>query len=522
MEARPALVLGVFVYFYGLTTLVHGQKRFWYDELFTFYISRMPNFSTIWAALMDGLDFNPPFLYAVTRLSHALFGMSPFATRLPEVIGFLVMCLCVFVFVRRRFGNLYGFVAMFLPPITGAYYYATEARTYGLVLGWAGLATVFWQRATEGNRRGFALAGFFISVTGMITTQCWSILVFAAFGIAEVVRFAHRKKPDWALWFCYAVPGASGLIYLPMLHNVQAYAIDSIWFQPGVSLAPRFYNFLFQVHDRSWEPLMSQQMIWPFLIALVLLAFYRQNDANENAEPVPRRSFPRHEIAYSVALCLIPLLGQALATLVHTQFLDRYALSAVIGFSALFSGLAWRAVKGRQSVGALIALTFFGYFLLSFGAWFNGLLHHDRWELPVQRLSVFPAGMPIVVTDPIMFLEADYFETPEIASRLVFLTDRTSALRYTGTDVFDRGYYRMKKWFPIHGRIVDYSDFVRSTPVFAVAGPYYNPEDWVLRRLTADRLDLRVLAQVRYPSTSGEEAVFGIVRPAAVADQATK
>ncbi len=302
---------------------------------------------------------------------------------------------------------------------------------------------------------------------------------------------------------------------MPMLHNVKAYAIDSISFRPGLLLAPRFYSFLFQAHDRNLGAVdvAANCMAAPDRAGVARVLPSERYQFRKCESRFGEGDFRRHEIAYLVALCLTPLIGQSLSTFAHAQFLDRYAVPAVIGVSSLFAALAWRATNGSRSVGALVALTFFGFFLLNFGAWFNGLLQHDRWELPVKNMSTLPSGMPIVVTDPIMFLEADYSETPAIASRLDFLTYRPSALQYTGTDVFDRGYYRMRKWFPIHGRIMDYSDFVRSTPVFAVAGPYYNPEDWVLRKLTSDRMDLHVLAQVRYPAAHGEENIFAIVRP---------
>src|ERR1017187_2720902 len=74
---------------------------------------------------------------------------SCFAIRFPELIGFLAASLCLFHFIRRRTNALYGLVGMLACGITGAYPFAYEARPYGLVLGFCGLALVCWQAATE-------------------------------------------------------------------------------------------------------------------------------------------------------------------------------------------------------------------------------------------------------------------------------------------------------------------------------------------------------------------------------------
>jgi hypothetical protein len=43
------------------------------------------------------------------------------------------MCICLFQFVQTGVGTLYGFIALLLPMLTDARYYATEARPYALV-----------------------------------------------------------------------------------------------------------------------------------------------------------------------------------------------------------------------------------------------------------------------------------------------------------------------------------------------------------------------------------------------------
>jgi len=130
-----------------------SQKLFWHDELFTVYLTRLPNLSDVWRAIEQGAEAAPPLFSVLTRASIGLFGEGLISGRLPGIMGFLVASLAVYSFVKRRYGALYGLVASLLPSATHAYVFAYEARPYGLILGFAGIAMVAWQRAAEGRRR---------------------------------------------------------------------------------------------------------------------------------------------------------------------------------------------------------------------------------------------------------------------------------------------------------------------------------------------------------------------------------
>jgi hypothetical protein len=63
------------------------QKCFWFDELFTTYLCRLPTFKGTWTAVLHGADFNPPMLYLLTRGAHGVLGEGLIATRLPAMLG---------------------------------------------------------------------------------------------------------------------------------------------------------------------------------------------------------------------------------------------------------------------------------------------------------------------------------------------------------------------------------------------------------------------------------------------------
>src|SRR6185436_3095753 len=122
-------VLAAFAITYlAIASALAWHKLLWNDELFTLYIARLPTNSDIWAFLASGVEQLPPTFHILARMSLNLFGVNPWALRLPEILGIGVMSLCLFVVVSRRSSAAYGLVAMVLPVVTHAFYYATEAR----------------------------------------------------------------------------------------------------------------------------------------------------------------------------------------------------------------------------------------------------------------------------------------------------------------------------------------------------------------------------------------------------------
>src|SRR5262245_24915051 len=56
----------------GITCYQANRKLFWFDELFTVHVSRLPSLRLIWDALLNGADYNPPLLYVFTHFSEAI------------------------------------------------------------------------------------------------------------------------------------------------------------------------------------------------------------------------------------------------------------------------------------------------------------------------------------------------------------------------------------------------------------------------------------------------------------------
>ena len=90
------------------------------------------------------------------------------------------MFLSVLLFCRRRFTALYAFSVSLL-----AFYacsaYALEGCAYGVVLGGAAAALLFWQMAAEGQRRAYA------------------IFILGPLFLAEIIRASETGKFDYPI-----------------------------------------------------------------------------------------------------------------------------------------------------------------------------------------------------------------------------------------------------------------------------------------------------------------------------------
>src|SRR6266851_1298600 len=119
------LVFLSLIYFAGIAAKAQ-LKPFWFDELFTVYLSRL-DFASLWKGLSEAVDLNPPGIYLATKFSEKLFGGEGLViSRLPAMIGAWVMVLCLYQFIAVRCGRIYGLAAVLYATTTAVIPYAYE------------------------------------------------------------------------------------------------------------------------------------------------------------------------------------------------------------------------------------------------------------------------------------------------------------------------------------------------------------------------------------------------------------
>jgi hypothetical protein len=118
-----------------------------------------------------------------------------------------------------------------------------------------------------------------------------------------------------------------------------------------------------------------------------------------------------------------------------------------------------------------------------------------------SALADVRSDLSLVDAGGVTFFEMNHHEKPDILSRLYFLKDRSLAMSYTHTNIFeDHGWGDgMKPDYPISASVRSYTDFIHQHREFLVLGAYDAPEEWVLRKLHDDGARLTWLGAYPLP-----------------------
>ena len=160
------------------------------------------------------------------------------------MLGFFAGSAGLFWFLSRRAGVFWAAAGVGLFWYSPFFMYATEARPYGLLLGFLGLTLVSWDAAVKGSRRGWALAGVAVGATAMMLTHVYAILWILPFCAAELVRLARTRRADWSLWAAQVLPMTAVLTYIPLIRNAAG-GVFPTDYQGSAEKAYLFYLSIF-------------------------------------------------------------------------------------------------------------------------------------------------------------------------------------------------------------------------------------------------------------------------------------
>jgi hypothetical protein len=510
-ERRPwsAIVLIVLIYMPAALEASRNHPL-WHDELFTYWIAQAPSLADMGRDLRT-LDLNPPLVYLVTRLSFRLLGVSTLATRLPEMLGFLIALLAIFRFVRLRLGALFALFAVGLLLGSNIAQLSVDARPYTLMLGCLGVALVGWQQAARGAADGGrgsgrwargrlgALGLVFLGVLGMLLSHIFAVLALASLLAAELWRERRRRGADWPLLAALCVPGLAVLTYGPMLRS-HGGAIYPEAFQPS---GEKIFAFYIGSIERELVVLCLTA-----LAVLILGGAKRLRAGKPSAGP--GWFFTAPEWVAIAGLFVSPLILLFHLMLSHGAFFDRYGAVESFAVAMLAAALLarWTLRDGQPNQAA--ALIGSAIVLLISGLWTAipvELIHHrliptiansepqpPPCEACAEAAAINPT-LPLVDASGIAFVEMNQRESPATLARLFYLTDPAASLQYAHANIFEQMPLVIAR-FHLAGHSEPYPAFIAQHPHFFVFGSYDYPEDWLLRKLVADHAGVRVLGRV--------------------------
>jgi hypothetical protein len=474
LTERFAIPIGVFISLVAfLRYSAYGTRRLWYDEISTIAVALQPSWVDVWNAFAAGVDAQPPFFSYVTRISWLLLGRNELALRIPEILGILLFSWCMFFFVGRRLGAVFGLSAMILPLMTDLELYAGEARPYGMLLGTCGLAMLAWRHAIESPKRRLALPLFAISLALVVGTHAYAVIVIVVFALAELFRCIWTRKADFPLWLCFlAVLPPLSLYWFPMQVGKTGGGVlgPSEW--AHWNAVPAFYVYFF--HNRLLVPVFTGMLA-------VGLAFLR----NGPKQRVP--GMPWHETVLSAFLAISPVFSVALAVFVTKYYRPRYSIFAIAGLAILTILLTDAVAPNRRT--ASFALLFVSVSLFGIDGRYvqfdrDAMKKRDA-QIEVPYGSV-PPNMPLVIASGLAMLPADKYASDADVARTYYLIDLAASIKYTGSTFFDWDRPAFKKYYHFRAHLDDYSSFVRQHKKFWVYGPYSYSDDWQVQKLQDD------------------------------------
>lgn len=479
-----AALIAITALYLPVTYTFAKNLPYWYDEFFTIHLTSLPTVGQLWAALSAGADSNPPAIYLLTKASRLAFGEGEAATRLPAIAGFLVFALSLCLFVSRRYGYLPGILAGLFPLITAAYSYSFEARPYGFGLGCFGLALVSWQGAESTRRRPLVLLALFAGVAGILLSHCYFVFAVLPLVAGELARAIRNRRVDRGVILAMAAAFPAVLTYLPLMGG-SAELRQYSWSLPTWTKAITFFVE------------MLEPAVLPVFAVLALTAAALAVNRSRGVRNSPGLTVP--EIVLVATLLVLPVIEVGFSKLFTGLYTHRYSLPAVGGCAILFAipAASWGRLRGVFGALAIVLA----------GLWFADLtsfrVRTDRqaWSRAnpaiefARQVKALPElrDLPIVVTHGRLFVELMHHAPPELTSRIVYLSDEKSSLKYSGTNIYDMGFPIVQRWFAVPLNIQSYSSFVARHPAFLVYGPDSRQNgcnEWVLCRLAEDGAEI--------------------------------
>jgi hypothetical protein len=434
----------------------------WYDELHTYYIAQAPTLGTFVEEVRN-VDLNPPLLYALVRASYVLFGVSTVSTRVPSAIAFFLASMGLFVFLRRRVGTLWASAAIALFWYGPFFLYAPEARPYGLLLAFFALTLISWDSISSStSRRERALAGIALGNSGMMLSHVLAPFSILPFCIAELFRNWRARKIDWPVWAALLLPLGCAASYIPFLKRVEA-AKYPLAFQASFQKVIEFYS------DIVWRNILAS------LIAFGLaffIAVWRSPSAGS------KRVLTARDWPLLLAALLPPVLVNLAMIRSGGPFWDRYGLTTAAMTYVLVVLFVAQESKLNRVAGLAAMLILLATHV---GRDVRVLIHPS---LP-QRVDQVRPELPFVANNGLTFLAMDHNESPELLTRLYYLVDEASALRYAHTNIYE-GLPTLKRYFPIRANFASYSEFAAKYQHFLVLGTINQEGEWLLRKLIAE------------------------------------
>jgi len=396
-KAIPLLLMLLMAYSIVRDIVAATVNPLFNDEILTQIVASQPTANAIWDALARGIDSHPPLFYLVEGFSLKLYSNPHIALRLPAILAFPCIILCVFVYLRNRYKNDVGFLSSTFLMTTSVFLtHGANARAYGMVMACMSLALVCYQRVSS----PFWTVMLAVALALGEALHYFTIFSMLPFGVAELVYSLQSRKVRWRVWTALTFGAVPLIMCWPLLSNLRSHYGPHYFVHFGLSSIPVIYGqFLFT------GAALGTGLVAACVAAVVSARFLR-GEQHLDAERLENN---RVEGALLLTLLALPLTTYAVAKIMHGTLADRYVLTTVLGL-ALSLACVMSLAKGK-------ALALFAFFILAVAGIhelsFWRSLHSLQLDNPAESVQTFvekvgAPDLPVAVPDGLTFLELSY------------------------------------------------------------------------------------------------------------------
>jgi 4-amino-4-deoxy-L-arabinose transferase-like glycosyltransferase len=458
---------------FAVAVLIGFERPLWYDELYTYYVSLQPSPGATLRALLDGADNNPPVDYVLRQIIMAAFGPSEGAFRLPSAIVFVASLLALYAFVRKRTFALAAFAAFTFPVATLAMRYSHEGRGYALLFAAAAFSMLAWQRATEKPDSAARLALLAGALTLGPFSHFYGVLNYLPVVAGEAWRSIKCRRIEWRIIGAATVSVATLPLLLPFASNA-AKIKEGFWAQNFTPLDP----FVYQWH--LYGPAVAPTVLALLAVGAIMVAWpkgtgagarRRELLAEPNSATRERPSIPAHELVAALVLAFAPFSAYLLAEMYTGALVPRYTIGGVAGVSLLVGyASAWGATVFPRATAVAVTIFFASALALQ-----GRHLVIAQAPVPEPLASVLrsQSNLPVAVDSPLQYLVYQHYLPGDVARRLVYPMDPSTALDMYGANSAEISLRGLGQIVPLN--VPSYREFVDSTPRFYVVAQRDRP-----------------------------------------------
>ncbi len=471
VEEHAGAAMGVLLclFFVALVGLA-ASDYLWYDELVILRVASLPHWHDIWNFYASGLDTIGLMYALVLHATLKLPASAEISSRLPAIMMFLGMLLCLFVFVRRRYPAVYALAVVLLLTAYPLLSFAVFAKSYSFELAGVAFAMICWQSGLDGRSRVWSALGVWGGLALAIYSHTFAIFLFVPFAAAQWLADVRRKRVDWPMWAALVLFPAA---LLPVLRGdllaSKLYG-SNFWSRPSTALMKETYIDYFVEN-------------WRFLVILLIAAWVVSVVLTDRAQgaKVPQAKklgFSAPEWVFIALLAALPIYVLPASYLLHAYRAD-YVAAFAMGLAVLLVGIFAEQSKRMEAAGVVVLILFASITLkvdlktipegvrtLMYPERVHARLAASYDSAPWVKL-LEASDLPVLLGDHMLYTRLDCYAPPELRRRLYFLTDFAEVPTYPLSETSQRNFLLFGKLLGY--QTMDVGSFLPEHPHFLLA-----------------------------------------------------